>query len=150
MIFDIHNLMRRYDIAPEDEPKVLDYLKALKWIIGADGEIATAEWEALVKWMQRMHVSEALMKAVSDFDFRQARLEDIVPELKPGGFQARRLIRDAMEIARADGYYAREEHAAVQKAASLLGVDQDMLRAVESLVEMEAAVSKMRQALLGE
>ncbi len=149
MIYDIHSLMKRYDITPEDEPLVLDYLKALKWIIGADGEIAEAEWDALMKWMQRMHVSETLVKAVLDFDFRTVKLEAILPELKPGGFQARRLLRDAMEIARADGYYAREEHAAVQKAAALLGVDKDTLHAVESLVEMEEAIAKMKVALLG-
>ena len=149
MIYDIHSLMKRYDITPEDEPLVLDYLKALKWIIGADGEIAAAEWDALMKWMQRMHVSEQLVKAVSDFNFRTVRLEDILPELKPGGYQARRLLRDAMEIARADGYYAREEHAAVQKAASLLSVDTDTLHAIESLVEMEEAIAKMKVALLG-
>lgn len=149
MIFDIHSVKRRYDIAPEDEPLVLDYLKALKWIIGADGEIADAEWQALVGWMQRMHVSEALMTEVSEFDFRKAKLEAILPDLSPGSFQARRLIRDAIEIARADGYYAREEHAAVQHAAQLLGLDQDTLRAIESYVEMDSALTKMRKALLG-
>ncbi|HEY9842673.1 MAG: TerB family tellurite resistance protein [Candidatus Sericytochromatia bacterium] len=150
MIYDIHSLMRRYDIAPDDEPKVLDYLKALKWIIGADGEIADAEWEALVRWMQRMHISEALVTEISSFDFRKARLEDILPELKPGGFQARRLLRNAIEIARADGHFATEEHEAVHKAARLLGVDNDTVNMIEGLVEMEEAVTKMRQALVGE
>lgn len=150
MIHDIHSLMRRYDIAPEDEPKILDYLKALKWIIGADGEIAEAEWQALVKWMQRMHIGEALMKDIADFDFTQVRLEEIMPDLKPGSFQARRLIRNAVEIARADGHYASEEHAAVHTAAKLLGVEPDIVRMIEGLVEMEAATAKLRHALVGE
>ena len=150
MIHDIHSLMRRYDITPEDEPKILDYLKALKWIIGADGEIADAEWQALVRWMQKMHISETLMKATADFDFTQARLEEIMPDLKQGGFQARRLIRNAIEIARADGHYASEEHAAVHKAARLLGIEADIVRMIEGLVEMEEATAKLRHALVGE
>ncbi len=149
MIFDIHSVKRRYDLSPDDEGLVLDYLKALKCIIGADGEIAEAEWQALMRWMQRVHVPEAIVQAIADFDFKQAKLEDIMPELTPGGFQARRLIRDAIEIARADGYYAREEHAAVQHAAQLLGIDDNILQAIESLVQMDSAVTKMRKALLG-
>lgn len=149
MIYDIHAVKRRFDIAPEEEPYVLQYLKALKYVIGADGEIADAEWEALLQWMQRMHVSKDLMQQVADFDALDVKLEDILPDFKKDSRGARSLIRDAIEIASADGTYAPEEDNAVMTAAQLLGVAPATVKALESLVEMEAAVQKLKLALLG-
>lgn len=148
MIYDIHAVRRRFEIAPEDENYVLQYLKALKVIIGADGEISEAEWQALVQWMNGRHIPQHLVERLSDFDFTTTTLEQILPDLKTGSPQARRLICAAIEIAQADGDYAVEEHAAVRRAARLLGISKDMVTALEGLVEMEAAVQKMRKALL--
>ncbi|MGV3523794.1 MAG: TerB family tellurite resistance protein [Candidatus Sericytochromatia bacterium] len=148
MIYDIHAVRRRFEIAPEDETYVLKYLKALKVIIGADGEISDAEWQALVQWMNGRHIPQHLVDRLSEFDFTTTTLEQILPDLSPGSPQARRLICAAIEIAQADGDYAVEEHAAVQRAARLLGIKKDMVAALEGLVEMESAVQKMRKALL--
>lgn len=150
MIYDIHAVKRRYEIAPEDEPSVLQYLKALKYIIGADGEIADAEWLALERWMQRMYVSKKIMQEIADFDFRTTTLEAILPDLKKDSRRARSLIRDAIEISWADGTFAVEEDLAVQRAAALLGVKATTVKCLESLVEMKAAVHKLQVALLGE
>lgn len=149
MILDIHAVKRRYDIAPEDEPKALQYLKALKYIIGADGEIADAEWKALKHWMQRMHIPKKLVREVEKFEVQDMGLEDIIPSIKKDGLGARTLIKDAIEIARADGTYAKEENDAVNTAAALLGVKPETVGALESLVEMEGAVAKLKSALLG-
>jgi len=150
MIYDIHAVKRRYDIAPEDEPYVLQYLKALKYIIGADGEIADAEWRALKQWMQRMYVSKKLTKEIADFDVQGKTLEAILPDFKKDSYRARSLIRDAIEISWADGTFADEEDEAVQKAAALLGVSVTTVKSLEALVEMKFAVQKLQTALLGE
>ena len=44
--------------------------------------------------------------------------------------------------------FAKEENAAVQFAAQILGVAQETVTALEALVEMEAGVEKLRTALL--
>ncbi|MBK8938632.1 MAG: hypothetical protein IPM79_13595 [Polyangiaceae bacterium] len=57
------------------------------------------------------------------------------------------LVRDAVELARADGTYAAKEKAAVAKAAKLVGVDERTLGSIESLVELEHAVKHLKKAL---
>jgi tellurite resistance protein len=67
--------------------------------------------------------------------------------MKPGGLRARMLLRDAIEISRADGHYAQEEKAAVARAAKLLGVSETTVKSIESLVELEHAAKHLRKAL---
>ena len=149
MIFDIHTVMKRYDMEEADKERALRYLKGLKYIIGADGEIADEEWDALVRWMNRHKVPQELLKAISDFDISTVTsLKDILPHYQKDSARARSLIRDAIEIARADGVFAKEENDAVQFAAEILGVSTDTVASLEALVEMEGAVEKLRWALL--
>lgn len=44
----------RYGRLPSSEQQALSYLKALKVIVGADGDIPEAELKALRKGMQRL------------------------------------------------------------------------------------------------
>lgn len=149
MIFDIHTVMKRYDMEAEEQERALRYLKALKYIIGADGDIAEAEWAALNRWMQRHNLSQELVQAITDFDASTVKdLGDILPNYQKDSARARSLIHDAIEIARADGVFAEEENAAVQFAAKILGVAAETVIALEALVEMEAGVEKLRTALL--
>ncbi|NEQ63556.1 MAG: hypothetical protein F6K53_42130 [Moorea sp. SIO4A1] len=48
----------------------------------------------------------------------------------------------------ADGVYAEEERAKVKEAAKILGVADDIVLTLESLVDMERTVVKMRKALI--
>ncbi len=149
MIFDIHTVMKRYDMEDADKERALRYLKGLKYIIGADGEIADEEWDALVRWMNRHKVPQELLKAISDFDITTVTsLKDILPNYQQDSARARSLIRDAIEIARADGVFAQEENDAVRFAAEILGVSNETVASLEALVEMEGAVEKLRWALL--
>ncbi len=137
----------RYGRTPSNDDVAIGYLKAVKVIIGADGEIAAGEQKAFDRGMDRLGISDAIRKEVTDFDFKTGKLEDVLPEIKQGGLRARMLLRDAIEISRADGVYADEEKAAVAKAAELLGVSAQTLKSIEALVELEHAANTLRKAL---
>lgn len=139
-------VMHRYGQVPRDD-QVLAYLKALKVIIGADGDIADAEWEALVALLREMGASDSVLTAIEEFDNTSAKLEDVLPSMTAGGRRARLLLRDAVEISSADGVYAAEEQAAVKRCAELLKVEDSTLRAIEALVEMEGAVAKLYKSI---
>jgi len=150
MIFDINTVMKRYQMSEETEERALRYLKALKLVIGADGDIADEEWLALEKFMEKHSVSQQLMQEISAFDITQSSLEQVLPDYQEDSPRARSLLRDAIEIARADGTYAPEENAAVMQAARWLGVEKETVLALEALVEMEAGVYKLKKALLSD
>lgn len=137
----------RYGRLPSSEEQALSYLKALKVIVGADGEIPEAELKALRKGMQRLGLPDAVTREVDGFDFRSGKLEDLLPGFKKGGLRARMLLRDAIEVSRADGTYAAAEKAAVAKAAALLGVEPATVKSIEALVELEHAAKHLRKAL---
>ena len=146
--FNENAVKARYGKTPSSEEQALGYLKALKVIIGADGVVDPAELNALRKGMKRLGASADLTQAIEDFDVQGVSLESVLPNLTPGGKRARLLIRDAIELASADGTYAQEEKDAVKRAAGLLGVEDDTVRSLQSLVELEHAVKRLRKALL--
>jgi uncharacterized tellurite resistance protein B-like protein len=140
-------VQERYGRLPSSDQQAISYLKALKVIVGADGEIPEAELNAFRKGMQRLGIPDSLVKDVEAFDFKSGRLEDLLPDIRKGGLRARMLLRDAVEVARADGTYAEAEKAAVAKAAQLLGVDEAIVKSIEALVELEHAAKHLRKAL---
>lgn len=145
--FNEYAVQQRYGRAPKREQAV-GYLKALKVIIGADGEIAEEEKNAFMRLMERMGAATDIVEEIEEFDFTTATLETVLPSMKPGGLRARMLLRDAVQIVRADGVYAVEEQAAVQRAAELLGLKTAFVSSIEALVELEEAVAKLTKSLL--
>ncbi|MGE3724439.1 MAG: TerB family tellurite resistance protein [Candidatus Sericytochromatia bacterium] len=139
---------QRYGKQPKSYEQALNYLKALKCVIAADGEIAESEWQALLKGMKRVGASADAVQAITEFDPASTTLEALLPDFTKGGKRARMLIRDAIEISRADGHYAQAEKDAVQKMAQILAVDASVVKSIEALVEMEHAVKRLRKALL--
>lgn len=138
---------QRYGKIPSEDVAVA-YAKAIKVIIGADGEVHSDEMAALVKGMKRLGADASQIDLIKSFDIQGVDLAALMPGMKKGGKRARMLIRDAIEISRADGVFAKEEKEAVYQAADLLGVDQKTVKALQSLVEMERATKRMRKALL--
>lgn len=145
--FDQTAVAQRYGRLPKSDAEALTYLKALKVIVSADGVLAEAEAKALHKGLERIGASKDVAKQIDSFDVKGVSLDSVLPQFKPGGLRARMLLRDAIEISRADGHYAAEEKAAVAKAARLLGVDDMALKAIETLVELEHAAKHLRKAL---
>ena len=137
---------QRYGQVPNKE-QAIGYLKALKIIIGADGEIAPDEQKAFDLLMQNMGAASNVIDEIAAFNL-DAKLEDVLSAMKKGGKRAKMLLRDAVMISRADGVYAKEEQEAVEKTAAILGFDLYFVRAIEALVEMEESVAKLHNALL--
>jgi tellurite resistance protein len=144
---DESRVKERYGRIPKADAQVAGYLKALKIIIAADGSIAPAEAAAFAKGMARLGVDDATRKDVDAFNPKGGKLEDVVPGIKRGGLRARMLVRDAVELSRADGTYAAEEKAAVARAAQLVGVEAATVGAIEALVELEHAAKHLRKSL---
>lgn len=148
MIYNIHSIIKSGGGTTDDGEETLKYLKALKFIIGSDGEIAGAEWDALKDWMERMNVPASIAEEITHFDISGTSLEKILPNLKKGSRRVRWLIHDAISISQADGVFSKEESDAVFEMADLLGVQAAVVEALQALVDMESATRRLRQALL--
>ena len=140
--------MDRFRQSRRDDP-IVAYLKALKIIVGAKGEIADSELEAFISVTSRMGVSDVVRREMEDFDHSSTTLEEVLPFMTPGGRVARMLLRDAVHIARADGTYAAEERAAVKQTADFLQIDAGILREIEQLAEYEEMVEKLNRSIFG-
>lgn len=145
--YDQYAVISRYGRKPPSEKDGLAYLKAVKIIVGADGEIAEGEQKALRAGMRRLGLAKDLCQQLEDFDFKAHKLEEVLPQMKKGGLRAKMLLRDAIEISSADGHYADAEREAVKKTADLLGVDQQTVQMIEALVELERGARHLRKAL---
>jgi tellurite resistance protein len=145
--YDTHAVKTRYGRLPKSDQQVLAYAKAVKIIVGADGQIPEAEKKAMHKGLEQLGASPEVIQQLEAFDHTSTKLEDVLSGFKKGGLRARALLRDAIDISRADGHYAAEERAAAAKAAKLLGIDDATLHSIEALVEMEHGVSRLRKAL---
>lgn len=146
--YDANAVRTRYGRLPKSDAEVLAYAKAVKIIIGADGEIAPEEKKAFDKGLARLGASRSVIDELKSFDHAKAKLDDVVGGLRKGGVRARALLRDAIEIASADGVYAKEEREMAHRAATLLGVDHPTLHAIEALVAVERAAAQLRNAVL--
>ena len=123
--------------------------KAIMIIAAADGELAPAEWAALVGGFRAAQMPDAMLEELSRFDARQAKLEDYLSgDYKHLRAPGRVMLYTAIWISRADGHYAREERAMAARAARILGIDDDVLAALESHAEIEEVTAKARAALL--
>jgi uncharacterized tellurite resistance protein B-like protein len=127
---------------------LLGYLRALKIVIAADGVVSEKELHALRLGMRYMGVPEEVRQQVEAFDPQEARLLQVLPSFQLGGIEARYLLRDAIELAGADGVYALAERNAVHRIATILGVSSEIVRTLESLVELERAARRLKKALL--
>lgn len=131
--------------------EVTAYMKILKAIAAGDGTLAPAELVALRAGMARVALPREIAEEVERFDPKNADLGPLIAPIAKGGIRARMLLRDAIEIARADGAYGDGERAKAARAAALLGIDAQLLSQIEALVELEHAVATLRDAVfLGE
>lgn len=126
---------------------LMGYLKALKIIIAAD-HITPHEHQAFQAGMRVMGVSPEMRREIDEFDPRQGKLLEVLPNLQLGGRAARFLIRDAIELAYADGVYGSQERLAIHRVARLLGISSELLTAIESLVEIERAARHLKKSLM--
>lgn len=123
--------------------------KAIMIIAAADGELSPPEWATLVGGFRAAQMPEAMLEELARFDPHSAKLEDyLTGDYKHLKAPARVMLYTAIWISRADGVYAAEERAMAARAAKILGIDDDLLAALESHAEIEEATAKARAALL--
>lgn len=123
--------------------------KAVMIIAGADGELSPAEWAAFVGGLRAFQMPEAMLEELARFDPHNAKLEDyLTGDFKHLAAPARFMLYTAIWVSRADGRYAVEERAMAARAAKIMGIDDDVLAALESHAEIEAATAAARAALI--
>ena len=134
-----------YGVDAIDAEDNVKYAQALMIIAGADGDVADLEWDWFYGRGQAMGVPDAVLDAFKQFDWQNARLEDYMGTTVA---VARILLYDAITMSGADGEYSREERLAVRRAATLMGVSEDVVVALEGIVELEASLRKARHRIL--
>src|SRR5262249_56379752 len=84
---------------------------------------------------------DTMLDELSKFDARHAKLEDYLSsDYKHLKAPARVMLYTAIWISWADGY-SPEERAMAARAAKLLGVDDDLLAALETAAEIEVTAA---------
>jgi uncharacterized tellurite resistance protein B-like protein len=143
---------RRYNISGTVPLDVAtNYCGALLVIAGADGELADEELAWFLDEQVMLGAPDELLQAIKEFDWRNANLEELVQSLHYDfDLNARRiLLYQAIKMSRADNEYHPKEREAVWKAAEILNVEQEAVRSLEILAEMEDSLDRMRFNLFG-
>jgi hypothetical protein len=74
--------------------------------------------------------------------------EDCFAGVDPMLIPTRALLYDVIRITKADEDYAQAEQAAVNKAAQLLGIDEEWVDKISALVDAENSLAMLRLRLL--
>jgi uncharacterized tellurite resistance protein B-like protein len=131
---------------------LIQYGKAIMFIVGADGAISDAERSYWMGIARAMGVPDDVREEWLKSDCRDGRLEDCICGIStdpqnPGELTLS-FLYDAIRVSRADGVYGAAEKAAVAKTARALGIPQSSVNALENLVELEQSVRTLRLSLL--
>ena len=151
MIAGSEYLKRHQGVSSAPFEAYLNFGYALLAIAGADGEVSEPEMNWLIDHQRMVGAPSEAIEKYKTFDYKNAKLEDLLPKIKadiPDFSAPRTLLYHAIQMARADNDYAKEEQEAVKKAAKLLGVEDDITLALNVLVEMEEKVDSMLKALI--
>jgi hypothetical protein len=121
------------------------YGKAILTIAAADG-LSQAEREYFVNLARGMDMPDDFAEQYANYDTKSATLEDLLGPLRgklthPVPY----LLYDAIKVSSVDGY-SEKERSKVERAAEILGVSIEHVRALEGLV---AAENSVRDARLG-
>lgn len=128
----------------------LRYAKALMTIAGADGDISEGEMEWLMTdFVAIIDAPDSLVAELRKFNYKQAKLSDILPTLQ---FEVRlnyrrALLYDAIKMSFADNDYADSERSAVRASADLLGVPIYIAKTLEGLVNTEKSIEVTRRSI---
>ena len=122
--------------------------RALKIVLAADGDVNGAELNAYLETCRRFGAPDGLLDELRRFDPTTSSLEECFDGMDADSIPARSLLYDAIRIAKADGSYDRSERAAVTRAATLLGLEEEWVEKITALVDAEEALSRLRVALL--
>ncbi|MEP0985876.1 hypothetical protein [Ekhidna sp.] len=152
MSSDINKLSASFygiTMVPKDNWREYGY--ALLTIAGSDGEVSDPELEWLtIECAQSVGVDEDIIADWEEYDFEEGELEEIFHSFNFKSFANfnKLLIYDAIRMSSADGEFAQDEREQVYHAAQILKVPMDTVLAIEALVDLEQAASKLRLTIL--
>ncbi|NER91648.1 hypothetical protein [Moorena sp. SIO3A2] len=140
-----------YGLSSASFQAMVNYGYALLAIAGGDGEVSDPEMQWLINHQNQFGAPEDVVGLYQSFDYKNANLQELLPDIKADVetlSAANSLIYHAIKMSSADGVYADAERAKVKEAAKIIGVADDIVLTLESLVEMERTVVKMRKSLI--
>ncbi|NEP02706.1 MAG: hypothetical protein F6K58_29465 [Symploca sp. SIO2E9] len=139
-----------YGISAATVEAMINYGYVLLAIAGADQEVSEKEMEWLINHQTKFGAPENVIELYKSFDYKNADIKELLPNIKVDVATwsvPPNLIYHAIHMSSADGMYAEAERAKVRQTAKILGVADDIVLTLESLVDMERAVVRMRKAL---
>jgi hypothetical protein len=141
-----------YGISAATATAMLHYGFALLAIAGGDDDVTPAQRDWLIRHQRRFGAPDEILDRYLDYDHRGADIatlaKDIVTDV-PTWSPAPHLIYHAIQMCGTDGGYDIRSQRKVARAAHLLGVTDDIVLTIQTLIDMEGAVGKMRRALFG-
>ena len=145
----------RYNITePLDFKLAVDYSVILMAIAGADGELSAAEIQWYIDEQKLLVVdSEEYIEAIRNADWKNINIKEALEAFLAESqlpLNARLgILYQAIKMCRADNEYHKDEKAAIDKAAQILGVKREVVTALESTAELEETTDRLRLSLLG-
>lgn len=128
----------------------IEYSGALLAIAGAEGELADAELQWYIDEVLLMGVTQEYVDAIRKIDWKNVNIEEVLSKVKfdfPLNVK-RSLLYQAIKMSRADGLYHEKEKAAVAQAAEILGVEQSVVKSIESIAELEDSTAQLLRSIL--
>lgn len=122
------------------------YGLALLKIVSTDGFSPREKW-AHIELGRHVGAPDDVVREMAEKDVSKVNLAEVLGGFKDG-VPARAMLYDAIVIASVDGY-SDSERAMAANAAKVLGIEKNVLESIESLVESERALRKLKAALLG-
>ncbi|MEV0650365.1 hypothetical protein AB0I28_34410 [Phytomonospora sp. NPDC050363] len=141
-----------YGIAAATATAMLHYGFVLLAIAGGDEEVGNAQLDWLIKHQRRFGAPDEVIDQYLDFDHRSADIVSLVRDIAtdvPTWAAAPHLIYHAIQMCTVDGTYDIGVQRKVTRAARRLGVTDDIILTIQTLIDMEKAAAKMRRALFG-
>ncbi|NEO29459.1 MAG: hypothetical protein F6K36_03190 [Symploca sp. SIO3C6] len=139
-----------YGISAATIEAMINYGYALLAIAGADQEVSEKEMEWLINHQTKFGAPQEVVELYKSFDYKNANIKELLSKIKVDvatWSAPPNLIYHGIHMSSADGVYAEAERETVKQAAKILGVADDVVLTLESLVDMERAVVRMRKAL---
>jgi|GEM_PF-5652994 len=127
--------------------------KGLMMIAGADHEITPPELAWLEdSWLCSTEEGSDLYDLLIRFNYREEHFEEFFSILKDklSEEEKKRFLYDSIKMSSADIIYSDEEKSSVKEVTEIFEVPKETLAMIESLVEMETAVSITRRAILND
>lgn len=138
---------RDFDTVPPESTTEI-YGKALLICANGDGTLAQKERDHVIGVIAASGASEAILEELKNYAATD-NLEEVIATDKSIFEKGKAsMIYEAILTCSADGEYSEGEKALVSKAASLIGVSEDVVKQLEEICEEEKKLFKRKIQIL--